>query len=654
MKSSLIIFPLAFLNGVTLLASVLKVTDFGAAGDAVQLVVNTTSNSPMVSVIGTNRFTSTDIGKVIEVFRAGPWLYYSNNPACGVAVTNQDTICLITNVSDGTNLWGTIPQGWTTNAYCVIGTNNASAFQAAIDTAEFNVSATNPNVTIYIPSGTYLLIGNKALNPSYIKNNIADSDASLKITSGGITFLGESPTNTILMGCGAGMEHVLWNNGNPADPNPYGRSGCFAPIRGTIFYCYGPITNSQYPLVFQNLTFDGGLTNGLQSYNYWILYLGNGDGWDTTHDALLDVNPDPTHPQMHQMKVFTNCVFRHWRGEILKCVTGPGGTNTFNDIANCIFFDGNASANNLYYGQHVHGCAFSKLVKVEEYYQANTTLPSVFENNLWTNIVSNPFSIVGSRTNAIPPPFTIRNNVMAGVGNMDQISFAPAENVNIISNEFYGPSTGVAFITAGEQPSDGTASGINNILISGNSFNDTYLPIYILFYGVNNVLITNNTTSNGGQQFFLAYAGWITNIVIAGNHSPDPGIGAGGIAGGSYPLDINNSFGVGQGDNDTTGHTNAISYGDGSFHQITYEVPNSVFYLDDSRPSLVPAGAVLKIKNSGPISATIYRSKKSLTTNAINPIDSLSTGASKNYIWNTTYDIWQPESTLPNAPVLIY
>src|SRR5580698_8397098 len=94
----------------------LNVTDFGARGDAVQFSVNTVSNSTVVSVAGTNKFSSADVGKVIQVFGAGPWLQFSNdppyvtvpfygkNPNNTAIVTNQDIICLITNVdSTGTN-----------------------------------------------------------------------------------------------------------------------------------------------------------------------------------------------------------------------------------------------------------------------------------------------------------------------------------------------------------------------------------------------------------------------------------------------------------------------------------------------------------------------------------------------------------------------
>src|SRR5580692_11919959 len=69
----------------------INVTDYGAVGDAVELSVNTVSNSTVVSVAGTNTFSAADVGKIIEVFRAGPWVYYSN---WGAVVTQQDIICL--------------------------------------------------------------------------------------------------------------------------------------------------------------------------------------------------------------------------------------------------------------------------------------------------------------------------------------------------------------------------------------------------------------------------------------------------------------------------------------------------------------------------------------------------------------------------------
>lgn len=612
--------------------SSINVTDYGAVGDAVRFAVQTTSNSPMVSVIGTNRFSSADIGKVIEVFRAGPWLHFSNNPAKPYVVTNQDTICLITNVTDGTNLWGSIRQGWTKRTDCVVGSNNRAAIQAAIDFASSNVSATNQNVTINIPNGNYLVVGPKVLDPNYVMG-IFDTDFALSISTGGVTLSGES-TNAVLMGCGAGMNHVF------NDATVYGGYGHFNPLRGTLLQCLGPITNSQYPFVVQNLTFDGGLTNGLQTYSYFTLVEATGDGWDTSHHAFMDRNPfnslGGANAQMHQLKIFTNCVFQHWRGEIMINVTGDaGGTNTFIDIANCTFFDGNASAINLYFGQHIHGSTFKNLVKVEEYYQAHSTLPSVFENNVWTNIFGNAFSIVGATINANPPSYTFRNNLFCGSAGNNHIHFAPAENVVVVSNVFQGQAYGIVFSGIGVQPSDGTASIISNIVVACNQFNNSAVPITMDGYPVSSVLISNNTSVTVGSAFTSIGGGWKTNIILTANTSAG-WLDASGVQAGSYPVDAgDNQFAPLWWDNGAYNPTNSISYGSGRVHQITRATAK--FFLDDTQPTLIPPGASLTISNSDATPAMIYTSGKTFLTLSSGPSISLLPGQSVTCNWTNGF-----------------
>lgn len=614
----------------------INVTDYGAVGDAVRFTVQTTSNSPMVSVIGTNRFSSADIGKVIEVFRAGPWLHLNNNPSQPVVVTNQDTICLITNVTDGTNLWGSIPQGWTKKTSCIVGSNNRLAFQAALDFASANISATNQNVSLNIPDGTYLIIGPKVLNPNYVMG-LWDNDISLSLSTGGITFNGQS-TNTILMGCGAGMNHVF------NDTTVYGGYGHFNPLRGTLLQLLGPITNSQYPLVFKNLTFDGGLTNGLQNYNYFTLIEASGEGWDASHDVLLDINPNWANQQMHQMKIFTNCVFQHWRGEMLKNVTSnAGGTNTFIEFANCLFQDGNASAINLYFGQYIHGCTFRDLVKVEEYYQSHATLPSLFENNIWTNIISSAFSIVGSTTNFNPPSYTFRNNVFYGAAGYNQIHFAPAENIFIISNIFQGQAYGIVFSSTGVQPTDGTASIISNIVVACNQFNYSAVPILMDGYPVSSVLISNNTSKATGAAFASLTAGWKTNIIFAANTSAG-WLDARPVQAGSFPFDTgDNQFAPIWWDNGAYNAINPISYGAGRMHMITRAT--SKFYLDDTQPSLIPPGASLTISNSDVTPALIYTAGKTYLTFSSGPSISLLPGQSASCTW--TNGFWRRNISPP-------
>lgn len=212
----------------------------------------------------------------------------------------------------------------------------------------------------------------------------------------------------------------------PAEYAPY------VPCRGFLFWCVGPVTNSQYPLIFENLTFDGGVTSGLQDYTYWILRQGNGEGWDITHGAVMDYATGDV--QMHQSKSFVNCVFQHWRGEILKSTVGRGGTNTFIWATNCTFYDGNASAWNFTFAHHIEHCGFSNLVKVLEFYEDYGQSPSVLENCVWTNC-GNAFTIVGATTNHSPPLYTIQNNIMDGSG--VHITFSPAQNVVVRSNTFH-------------------------------------------------------------------------------------------------------------------------------------------------------------------------------------------------------------------------
>ena len=573
--------------------TVLNVTNFRASGDAIRFFVNTVSNSTVVSVAGTNTFSSADVGKVIEVFRAGPWVTYKD---WGPVVTQQDIICLVKNVSNGTNLSLTVPCGWTMKACCVMGTNNAPAFQAVIKAASKLVGRhKQTNVTIYIPSGTYLMVSPYVLDNKYVMSGISDTHPVITVSSGGITFLGESATNTILMGCGAGMEHLV---GPGLSWISSGYAPC-VPMRDTLVECVGPVAHRQYLLVFENLTFDGGVLNGAQSYNYFTPIQGNGEGWDTTHHAVADTDPQVT-CQMNQMKVFTNCIFQHWRGEMLICWTGdvPDG---FNDIANCTFYDGNATADNMYYGQHIHGCVFNQIEKVTEYYQANASLPTVFENNLITNIDGNILVINGATTSAVPPSYTICNNVFWGKANLDDILFTPAENVTISNNVFHGQAVGISFSAAGLQPANGTAAVMSNVVIVANSFNDTFLPIVTDGYPVMDVLVSNNSSA-GTYSFAIGGGGWKTNWVFADNTAPTT-LNSTEVAAGQYFVDMPSDHLGWYIYNDWTGVANRINYGNGWRHLILHGTTNSVFELVSS--SLIPAAARLLISNASPATVSL-------------------------------------------------
>lgn len=591
----------------------LNVTNYGAVPDGVVFNVSTTSNSPMVSVIGTNVFDASAIGKVLEVFQAGPWTYWSNNPANGVFATNQDTVCLITNVTQGTNLWGTINQGWTRTTYAVEGTNNQQAFQATVNAANLLALAGSNVVILGTNSGIFLMIPPNCMNAGYIAQSYNDAGASVIITNGGLTFLGS--TNTIFMGCGAGMLHMMANS---AGLPPYGALGQWTPLRGTLFECLGPIANNAAPLVFQNMTFDGGISNGLQSYSYTPNQL-SGDGWDTSHHAVSQVNPFPQ-LQMHQLTEFTNCVFRHWRGEILLCTTGAGGTNTFVDIANCTADDCNATFDNMYWGQHVHGCLITRCTKAFESYQGNTTLPVVWDTTTISNMSPNNNyvgSIVGSITNITSPSFTISNCLFVLSNNsINGISFAPACNVYLLYNTFImGSGNPLTLTYAGVQPSDGSAASVmTNFWIVGNNFYGGYIydqgyPIQYMWISNNigtlldintialaNVYINNNTGVDQLHIYNFSFTGVLygqvpvdetnNNWILPSTYSPD---------GGAYRS------------------TEYIDYSNGGrTHEL--QVSTAAFYLQDSNTAVLPPNISMQVlvrTISGQPVTNFYMSAKS-------------------------------------------
>ena len=113
----------------------------------------------------------------------------------------------------------TIPckAGLTTNAYCVIGKNNAGAFQACVNAAQANVAAGDTNDIINIADGKYLIASVPKCARILLKftRSIFNTFPAVTVTSGGITFAGQSEAGTVLMGCGAGMDHPCerWQHG---------------------------------------------------------------------------------------------------------------------------------------------------------------------------------------------------------------------------------------------------------------------------------------------------------------------------------------------------------------------------------------------------------------------------------------------------------
>ncbi len=367
----------------------LNVTNFGAVGDAQQVWVSTTGGSPVVSF--TNTLTTADIGKTVELFGVGQ--FSKGNNVNGVYVTNaQDLIAVITNVDDNNNAYlsGDIPTLSSNRVYCIYGTNNVNAFAACV--------AACPGIaTVYVPHGTtspwgttnaYLMIPYfEYTNFTYSYYPFGRDAAGILLHRGGLTFLGDGEGQSILMAQGA-----------------YKNQG-FTCMRGGVFAVIGPITND-YPLIWTNLTFDGGLAVGQDGYQGvqpadWV----DGHGWDGTSYAGLDEGTEP----LNTFKEFVDCEFRHFRGEMIKGITGSACNETIL-VTNCVFSDGNATAFNYNFAHTIVDCTFSNMYQIEEFYlKYPTNAGSYFVNNYATNVSHNLISLNGGTlTNE---PYMISNNV---------------------------------------------------------------------------------------------------------------------------------------------------------------------------------------------------------------------------------------------------
>jgi hypothetical protein len=565
------------------------VADYGAVGDAVQLYVNCTSNSVVVTTTNTLSWPASS-NKTVELFGVGTFTTPTNN---------QDLIAIITNVVNGTNAYisGDIPQVTSNGVYCIYGTQNAPAFQAAVN------AASGTNTIINIPAGTYLLIP-----PQQYTNFIYDPDSNnhqyirdncgIQIYKGGLHFVGAGMTNTILMADGA-----FKNQG-------------YTCMRGNVFTAWGPITND-YPLVWDSLTFDGGLQTGLiGSQGIQPANWQNGVGWDGWSAAGLDGGSEP----LNTFKEFVNCKFQHFRGEMIKGITGSAQNETIL-VTNCVFLDGNATAFNYNFAHTITSCTFSNMYQVEEFYLAYpTNAGSYFINNYTTNITHNLVSLNGGTlTNQ---PYVISNNLLYCNMNGNAIATGPASSVLIASNQFIEVTNPQAYTIAicigqnGAQP--GSPDAFNtNIVIAGNTFTNEFL-LYVYEAGgtsstdqgraANVQVFGNNFGSYADSLSIFSEDGWSTNVHCFSN---SVGIGTGspnfpngfyrgsfgsGAHGSQYALvDTNNLYyhqisGSG---------TNSISYATGS----RYEVPSPNFTagmtyaLSDTDSNQIPAGAQILILN---------------------------------------------------------
>ena len=551
-------------------AASLNVADFGARGDAVQTLAMTVSNSAQISLETTNQYSAADVGKLIELFGVGAFTSGTNN---------QDLIGFILSVTDGTNITISVPASRTSaNVNCTLGTQNAVAFQNCVNACQ------GTNTTILVPAGSYLLVPPLVLNTNYTLIGYGGEFRAVSISKGGIRFQGESPDTTRLLGNGA---WVLMGG---------------ATQRGMLFGCVGPVTNNT-PLVFENLTFDGGVQVGNQGFGSGPASPVDGSGWDITHGAVIDMGQPP----FHANKQFINCHFAHWRGEMLKSVVA---WNTgFISVTNCAFWDGDGSGFNFNWTPHViNGCLFSNLNMAMEYYVGSMAAPSTFENSVITN-TRIAIGLVGALTNYPSPGYFITSNTISAT--QYGICLGPARNVTIAGNTFIGnglSGVGIATDSSAYQGND-----INrDILVENNQFVNTLYPLGVCGDGVDRLVnMTWLTNTAFGCKNFASGYGWSSNIVFIGNSSFQPSnagrLDSTALTGQWFIDDPSDNFPARDLYIGKYNPTNTLSYANGMRYELQGNNPQGVCFLDASLPQSIPPRAELVITNASAYPApTLY------------------------------------------------
>jgi hypothetical protein len=581
-------------------AQSLNVTDFGAAGDAVQFYVSTTAGSPVVTVTGTNQLSSADIGKTIELFRVGTPTYGFNSSATlnsyfyMTKTPTNSFVGYITNVLNGTNVYCYSPIYPPTvyqSLYPLVATNTIglgiSITAGGGVGSLYSTPPTNDNqdliaVITSVVNGTNIYVS--PVSDAFYTNPIPQTTSANVFATYGTD---NTPAFSKAIAACAGYTNATINIPNGtfllmpaaranADGYGYGaiclKSGGLHflgasqtgtvllsrgawqfipawnfPFRGQLFQIVAPVTND-YPVILDNLTLDGGVQQGYVPANNAIGYLNTVDGlgWDPQHDAYITYDSQSqSGTASHQ--VFTNVTIQHWRGEMIKSI--DANTNGNISIYNCTFNDGSATALNVYGMWDVTGNTFTNLFQIAEYYQrwvSGNTNTSYFRNNRTGNIWANGFAFNGGSWTA--PLFVMESNVfnLSG-GGYNGIMTMPAANIQIINNTFNCADFMQTFHLGadGSQVYPGGIPYSSNIVISGNSVYAPRALSDVFEFGgpgcgaVYDLFIYSNTISVSNQIFYLINSGPASWRVKHHNNSvncPLVAVRAGGAGTGNSPF----------------------------------------------------------------------------------------------------------------------
>ena len=560
----------------------INVSNYGAVGDASQLYVSTTSNSVVVTT--TQWLSTNDIGKAIELFGVGTQTVGLNES--GVQSINyQDLVATITDVVNGTNIYiSQACQQTLTNVLVTYGTDNTPAFSNAVSA----VSSFDPAV-INIPAGKYLFIARAG----------AWQWCGIYLDRAGISFVGDSPTNTTLLAQGAWTLRAPPSGGSPIA------------TRGAMFEVHSPISDPN-PIVIANLTLDGGVVSGRQNFQGQSpANPVTGNGWDGTSTAYVETGDQGN--SRPSLQILTNLVVVHWRGEMVKTTSSYTNGNAL--IENCVFGDGNATALNFYPTLDIGGCTFTNLFQIMEYYADYSYGASVMHNCFSTNIWGNGIAFNGGTT--LPHSFAIvSNSLYFNFSAANILEFMPAENITIANNIIAGVSgmTVFSFSPMGEQPgiyfpdcnrniniinnqifcSDGGSLGMLAQL-SGDGLRSTY--------GLN---ISSNTVNNCASAV-IQEDGYATNLTFSFNTFNNGPAFQTGQANATNEfghltpflfIQANNNLPAHQfGNQGNVGITESVGYGNGAIIG-TANLGWSVIILQDSATNQIPVGAFMEVDNT--------------------------------------------------------
>lgn len=584
-------------------AASLNVTNFGAIGDAVQLFVNTTTNSNLATT--TNTVPASAVGDVIEIYRTGLATYGPNEN--GVTTNgNMDTFGTITSISNGTNIYMSVVASNTlTQTFATYGFDNRVPFQNTI-----NALGKNTGITINVPAGNYLLI---PTNSPGIQGY-----AAVVVNHGGFTMTGAGTNQTTLLG------RFAWYT-NTADSIVH--RGYMFEENGNV-PTTGPITNYSSPAIFENMTLDGGYqsaNSGVTTYNGANTVTGR--GWDITSDAWV-VWSYPDFSQNLSALMFTNLVFQHWGGEMVKSV--DHSTNENLTIVNCTFNDGNATALNIYASLSVSNDLFNNLIQCAELRPEIGTNRTIFANNVVTNISANVFAVDGAAGPTDPYFYFENNDVSLKTSGLNGLELVPADNTVVSNNYFRCLANNTTAIKIDPAGGVGIANvfGANNITITGNTFSNAYSMV-ALYGGQNaadttnsciNIWVTNNTAIGALTDFAVSYY-WMSNIVFAANDcsSFNP-LGTSTVqiyqlnnVGNPYvTIATNNNYWTWKQDGNVT---NNISYSTGSKYYARYTTAGVGYVIQNVDGTNIPAGAQLVFANQAGFNIPIF--PNSITSNQV-------------------------------------